>query len=81
MSAQRGTLLFALLLATPAAAHQVPVGVGSQTELELTPRRIRARFNMGFSSLIGLAELKRMDKDGDGVIRPAEQDAFVHGLG
>jgi len=43
----------------------------------ISPRRIRVKFNLGFSSLLGLGELKSMDSDGDGVIRPPEQEAYL----
>ena len=55
----------------------VSEGVGSQGELVISPRRIRVKFNLGFSSLLGLGELKSMDSDGDGVIRPPEQEAYL----
>ena len=75
-------LALALLgaLATPSAAHVVSQGVGSQGEIEVSPRRVRVKFNLGFSALLGLGELKRMDSDADGVIRPAEQDAYLERL-
>ena len=65
----------------PAQAHIVAVGVGSQTELRLGPRRIRVHYNLGFSSVLGLSELKLMDRDGSGSIDRAEQEAYLDHLG
>lgn len=67
--------------AGPARAHIVQEGVGAQAELRLAPRRIRIHYNLGFSSVLGLGELKRMDRDGNGAIDPAEQEAYLDALG
>lgn len=76
-----GALLLLAGLALPAAAHIVPVGVGTQTELRVSPRRIRLTFNLGFSTVMGLEELRRMDANGDGSVDQAEQAAYVAELG
>lgn len=82
-SARTALLALVALLATasPGPAHIVQEGVGSQTELRIGPRRIRVHYNLGFSSILGLGELKRMDRDGSGAIDAAEQEAYLDALG
>jgi ABC-type nickel/cobalt efflux system permease component RcnA len=75
-------LLALLALGCPTVeAHVVPVGVGAQSEIRVSPRRVEVKFNLGFSSLLGIGQLKLMDTDGDGVIRRPERAAYVKQLG
>jgi len=81
---KRLLLALALLLGAlvgSAQAHIVPVGVGTQTWLEIRPRRILVQFNLGFSSLLGLKELHKADTDGDGYITDVEVEAYLQRLG
>jgi ABC-type nickel/cobalt efflux system permease component RcnA len=73
-------LLAVLAVGSPASAHVVASGVGTQTELRISPREIEVKFNLGFSSLLGLGQLKTMDRDGDSAIDRAEQTLYLKDL-
>ncbi|MEZ0229377.1 MAG: nickel/cobalt transporter [Planctomycetota bacterium] len=45
-------------VAREASAHIVPVGVGTQTWIEVRPRKLIVRFNLGFASLRAVDEFK-----------------------
>ncbi|HBP21477.1 MAG TPA: hypothetical protein DEA08_27275, partial [Planctomycetes bacterium] len=72
-----GVALALLWAASPAQAHVVANGVGAQSELRVSPRRIELRFNLGFSSLLGLGQLKRMDRNEDGYVDAAEEERYL----
>jgi ABC-type nickel/cobalt efflux system permease component RcnA len=78
-------VLLALLLGAFAArraeAHMVPVGVGTQTWIEVRPRTIEVRFNLGFSSNIGLGESLGADTNHDKRISNDEERAYLEQLG
>jgi ABC-type nickel/cobalt efflux system permease component RcnA len=85
----RTSTRLALVLGTLAAlgagarvseAHIVPTGVGTQTWIDVRPRKIAVRFNLGFSSLLGLGELRLADANKDGKIDAAEEDAYLVAL-
>jgi len=73
-------LLLGALAAQDAQAHIVPVGVGTQTWIEVRPRKVIVRFNLGFSSLLGIGELQTADLDRNGKITADEEQAYLERL-
>jgi nickel/cobalt exporter len=74
-------LVAGFVAARSAEAHLVPVGVGTQTWIEVRPRRVTVRFNLGFSSVKGIVEMQRADVNKDGKITEEEETAYLKDLG
>ncbi len=72
-------LVLVLGAGAPAAlAHVVQVGVGTQTIVEeVSPRKVRVKYNAGYSNLTGIDEMMKADKNVDNVLQQAEIDAWM----
>ena len=73
-------LVAGFVAARTADAHMVPVGVGTQTWIEVRPRKAAVRFNLGFSSIKGIVEMQRADANKDGKISEDEETAYLKDL-
>ncbi len=56
------------------------VRVGTQTWIEVRPRKVAVRFNLGFSSLLALAEMRKADTNKDGKLTEEEETAYLQAL-
>ena len=73
--------LLAFLGGAEARAHDIPIGVGSQTIFTIGPSRIEIEFNMGFASLAGFQEMKKFDRNRDGKLSDKERQALIDYVG
>jgi len=74
--------LAAVAVAPPerAEAHVVPVGLGVQVFVKVTPVKVFVEYNVGFSSNAGFDECLKMETSRDDVIQKEEIEAWLDRL-